>query len=410
MSEGLPQGWTRHTLSGNTFYYHQRDNVWQREMPACPLVVPQLATPAPDSMLSQPEPEMPPPCPTPPSGRWALPGSFELQPVCPSPAAPIPQHACGIARAQPAANPTGNVAPAASPGAVVTSVIPPTQPPAAQCEQMTQLKVIVPSPGVAPGQLLAFTAPATPGQQPQQMAVALPDGAVHGSMVVVQYPSSNMQNPSANQSMQAPLLPQLSVSAQEEDRRASITSWCLYGVGWFCLCFCGPMAPCLWTIAAALYFCKPPGQRAQRPQQRVPARAALYTCLGVSCLAFLALIGVGAACLAGADCGKNSPGWHRHHHGGWEHGKFDWDKSYWGQHHKRDGPQSDIPDNMDMAVLPHDGVLAKPAMMLSLRDGLIGKELSLVHKPWEPRAGFLARQASPVPAEAASTSPSPQLV
>lgn len=257
-THGLPEGWTQHSLSVNTFYYHKRNNVWQRE----PLM------PSTDFAQPQPEPELPPSV-----VQFPVATAVEMQQGWHA-AAPV---------AHQALNRELQMMPAsATTGAYVAETYPPVVP-TQQSPRMTQIKVIVPAPGVAPGQLLAFMAPGGANGQPQQVAVTLPEGAAPGSTVTVEYPSQS-------QALETPLLPQPLLMEQEADRRMSKWAWRLYFVGWGALCWFAPLGILLWAIAAGLYFCMSRGKREQRPLQRTPAVASVYTCLGMACMSIVALI------------------------------------------------------------------------------------------------------------------------
>jgi hypothetical protein len=155
-------------------------------------------------------------------------------------------------------------------------------------QQMTQLQVLVPEPGLRAGQKLAFTAPAArPGAQPQPMTVTVNSDVLPGSIITVQYGTPSTQQPSSP--LQALPIPQFGA---DYDRQQMNWGWLLYGVGWLCCCCFGPVAMACWGLGAALYFCRPPHQRSQMPQTRVTAYTSALTCLGcfVLCLMMIPLL------------------------------------------------------------------------------------------------------------------------
>lgn len=228
----------------------------------------------------------------------AVPAQAHCMTRLPQPPMPAPPPAPPAARAQ----------------ATYVSHQPPAQPrPAAVVEQrMVQLQVLVPEPGLRPGQQLAFTAPASGSTGAQQMTVTVNQEVVPGSIVTVQYPAP------AHTPMGASLmssLPEATVQVDvEEDRRQSQILWAVYGSGWLCLCCFMPMTLILWISAGAIYFCKPAPLRAQYRQARTPAWTAAITTL-VCCLLAAVAIPV-VFVLADCDSGKcNFDFGHHHHHG-----------------------------------------------------------------------------------------------
>jgi len=207
----------------------------------------------------------------------------------------------------------------AVPQATVSAVVPPAQPAQpSQSQPMVSLQVLVPEPGLRPGQKLAFTAPAAgPGMQPTPMQVTVNQEVVPGSIVTVQYPSQ--QTVPQTQTATQPRLPGTSVVVDPAtDRSQAQILWGLYASGCLCMCCITPVGLVLWLVAGAMFFCKPVAQRAQYPQMRTPAYTALITCL-VCCI--LALVSVPVVVHFSHHM--------HHHHGGPGH--------HHGDHH-HDGP------------------------------------------------------------------------
>lgn len=265
--EKLPEGWTRHGLASNTFYYHAATNTVQQEPPA--VTEPELPAAAAAASPAAAEPATEAPAPP------------------PAPAAPLaPAAAAAAAEAVYMAQPVHAAAAAAA------SVAP--QPAAAPALQ--QLQVLVPAPGLTTGQQMAFQTPAGPGQAPRNMVVVSDRDVAPNSVMTVAYPApqQQMQQPPNTISQPAAMAtslpePQMrsAESLLEEDRRAMNTSWWLFAGGCCCF-FCGitPLGPVVWVASAAWYFCKPKAERMRRPQQRRPAVAAASSC----CLVAAALI------------------------------------------------------------------------------------------------------------------------
>jgi len=207
--------------------------------------------------------------------------------------------------------------------------------PTPNLQQMAQLQVLVPEPGLRAGQQLAFTAPpAGPGMPPIPMTVTVNQEVMPGSIVTVQYPRPVPQAPQVQAVGQHSRLPQPAVEVNpEEDRRQSGLLWMLYGGGWCCLLCFPPITAVLWLVAIGSYFCKPAPMRAQYRQTRVPAWTVAITCLTCT---ILALVMIPVAAFAGEMTGPHShQAWHfgpqnhkgPHHHGpcplkNWFRGRF----------------------------------------------------------------------------------------
>lgn len=257
MSPSLPEGWTHHELNGSVFYYHRTTNTVQQDPPSVPSTsAPPPAASAPPAIATPPQPQ--------------------LQPQAPA------------------------VPPAAAPAA---TSLPPPPPPSGQAQvlsisqpqpTMQRLNVLVPSPGLQPGQQLAFTTPPGPGGVvPQRLAVAAQEPIAPGSTVTVQYPvypATNYTFEAAPPSGPTVPLPSVDVTLAE-DRSASVTGWWLYAAGWFCLCFCPPCGLLPWLFSTAWFFCKPRAERSRRPQQRTAACASLVTVLVLLAVGTLAVLG-----------------------------------------------------------------------------------------------------------------------
>jgi len=149
------------------------------------------------------------------------------------------------------------------------------------------------------------------------VTVQVPDGVAAGSTVIVQYqpvqpvafsggratapPGPAMvpnppaaQQPGAINAGLGSALPMLPVStATLQDERDAGRNWAIYSAGWLLCCcsFVVPLcwlAPVIWTALAAIYYCKPPQQRALIPRQRGPALASLVTCAALAALLVVA--------------------------------------------------------------------------------------------------------------------------
>jgi len=188
---------------------------------------------------------------------------------------------------------------------------------AAAPQRTTRIQVTVPQ-GSGPQQPVRFTTP-----DGQSMEVTVQERLEPGAVITVEYTPTQHAAPPAAMAPASPAapLPQVTVSPEDLDRQAMERSWWVYGAGWLC-CFCchAPLCALLvWAAAAAAYFAKPPGERAQRPRQRGPAKTSAITCCAV---AALALIG-GLAFLAGHHkrCAllTRFHSWHRGHHHGHDH-------------------------------------------------------------------------------------------
>lgn len=195
----------------------------------------------------------------------------------------------------------------------------------AATQEMKQLRVFVPEPGLRAGQQLAFTAPdAGPGRQPMQMRVTVNEQVMPGSIVTVQYPRPHApQVQSGGQNLPQPAV---QVSA-DEDQRQSNFLWALYGLGFVC-CFFIPLATiALWLGALGLHYCKPEHHRAQYPRARVPAKATAITCLACMVLGMCIMpLGLYESDIdwsdLGFDSGHQSAAKGQHsHRGPWHHGQ-----------------------------------------------------------------------------------------
>jgi len=204
----------------------------------------------------------------------------------------------------------------------------------ASAPALKQLQVLVPHPGLQPGQQLAFTAPGSNNQPPRPMTVTVQEAVAPGSVVTVQYPELESRPATAPPpSAQGPSIPLPTLDSNfAEDRNAMVTSWWLYAAGWLCACCCPPCCFLPWGISAAMYFCKQRPERARNPQQRTPACFSVWTMCGLMAFGMLGFI-VAVAC-------SNDPmmaeAHHGHHHGHKEppsmlRGTNMWHA--WGPHH-----------------------------------------------------------------------------
>lgn len=244
---------------------------------------------------------------------------------------PSPVQACAAPAAQPANAQIAQTAQVA---------------PQASAPQLMQLQVLVPAPGVAPGQQLAFPAPMGPGQPSKQMVVTVQQGANPGAVVTVQYPL-----PTSTFSAPGRVLPQTTLTVNTHaDQNGMIAGWILFASGWCCLCVFPPMGLLFFGIGAALYFCKPPQQRAGQRQSRAPAYANLLSCLTCLILALLFVLGMSLLVMSDPN---DFPVHHHHghhgprdllhfmapHHHHWqhprdEHAPWTWEKDSVPSHHK----------------------------------------------------------------------------
>lgn len=338
----LPAGWTYHALNGRPFYYHAATNTTRSDPPmvAGSFEMNQYSADAPQYQEPAAVPQPPPanqselqgqlqamcaaaqaqtPAPQPPTvvpaavvahAAATAPHATHVQAMMPLPAALQPQP--GVY--------TGVQAPQLPAPAAVPMFAAPVAQPQQTAQQMKQLQVIVPEPGLRAGQQLAFSAPAAgPGHQPLPMTVTVNQEVVAGSVVTVQYPNPQML------AQPGQSLPATTVQVDPaEDQRQSNILWALYGAGCCCSLVFGPFALLLWVVGCSVHFCKPAATRAQYPRARTPAMFAAVTCGLFLCCGLMMVPLV-----------VMSPDFkHKMHH---HHGDGPWDDHHHGHHH-HDGP------------------------------------------------------------------------
>lgn len=204
---------------------------------------------------------------------------------------------------------------------VPATVMPPQTAPVASAtppSTMMQLQVLVPAPGLNPGQQLAFLAPMGPGQPSKQMVVKVHQGAAPGAVVTVQYlvpataavaPGLSLPNPTTSMAPE-----------HAEDQNTTFAGWLLFGAGFACMCFMPPFGLLLWGLGSALYFCKPPQRRAQLRQSRKPAYANLIICLTCVMMGLALFIGMSIALIADEELQSLPDPMDHHHHPHHHHG------------------------------------------------------------------------------------------
>jgi len=277
----LPAGWTYHALNGRPFYYHAATNTTRSDPPMVTgsFEMNQYSSDAPQypEPASEPQPPL--------TNQSELQGQLQAmcaaaqaqaQPPAPQPPVVVPAAVVAYAAA------TTPYATATSPHVQAMTPLPPAlqlQPgiyagvqapqmpmaapvpmfaaPVAQlqqmAQQMAQLQVIVPEPGLRAGQQLAFSAPAAgPGLQPLPMTVTVNQEVVAGSIVSVQYPRPQM-SAQPGQPVFGQSLPATSVHVDPaEDQRQSHILWALYGAGCCCSFIFGPFALILWVVGCSV--------------------------------------------------------------------------------------------------------------------------------------------------------------
>eukprot|EP00933_Yihiella_yeosuensis_P031285 TRINITY_DN2483_c0_g3_i2.p1 TRINITY_DN2483_c0_g3~~TRINITY_DN2483_c0_g3_i2.p1 ORF type:complete len:298 (+),score=79.10 TRINITY_DN2483_c0_g3_i2:94-987(+) len=202
------------------------------------------------------------------------------------------------------------------------------------------IKVTVPT-AAAAGQQIQFTTP-----EGVRVMTTLQEPASAGTVLTIATPNAPSQlsqpliqtNPTVAP-VQMMGLPTNSVTPEQVDRQNANYSWIAY-LASVAICLCGglPVSMLVCGAVGLQYFCKSREERLQRPRQYVPACVALST-LGVlcacTCLAVVAMVGVGVAC--GQDL-EQCPGlrhdlkhWHPHHH----------HHHHWDQHHPPHGDDED---------------------------------------------------------------------
>jgi len=175
---------------------------------------------------------------------------------------------------------------------------------AAAPQRTTRIQVTVPQ-GSGPQQPVRFTTP-----DGQSMEVTVHERLEPGAVMTVEYTPTQHAAPPAAMVPASPAapLPPVTVSAEELDRQAMERSWLVYAAGCLC-CFCkAPLCAFLiWAGVAAAFFAKPPGERAQRPRQRGPAKTSAITCCAVLFILIWGLVSL------------RSTGLYRGHHHGHDH-------------------------------------------------------------------------------------------
>jgi len=149
----------------------------------------------------------------------------------------------------------------------------------------SELKVLVPQPGLYAGQEIAFDTPTKGGVPTQNMSVRVQDPVAPGSIITVRYPCPDLSGFEVASECSPPM-PSVSETL-EEDRQAMKIAWCIYAAGALAgvaaLIFGGIQDPLfiaalvLWLAAWASYICQPKSVRARRPRQRTPAYTSIVT-------------------------------------------------------------------------------------------------------------------------------------
>jgi len=344
----LPAGWTYHALNGRPFYYHAATNTTRSDPPMVTgsFEMNQYSSDAPQYPEPASEPQPPLTNQSELQGQLqAMCAAAQAQPPAPQPPVVVPAAVVAYAAATtPYATATsphvqamtplppalqlqpgiyaGVQAPQMPMAAPVPMFAAPVAQPQQMAQQMAQLQVIVPEPGLRAGQQLAFSAPAAgPGLQPLPMTVTVNQEVVAGSIVSVQYPRPQMFA-QPGQPVFGQSLPATSVHVDPaEDQRQSHILWALYGAGCCCSLIFGPFALILWVVGCSVHFCKPAATRAQYPRARTPAMFAAATC-GLFLCCGLLMIPIALMSPGFKDAMEHK--FHHHHHG---------PPPPWGPHH-----------------------------------------------------------------------------
>jgi len=188
----------------------------------------------------------------------------------------------------------------AMPPAPMPTIVAVTPPP----RTWSEMKVLVPQPGLCEGQEIMFDTPAKEGLPAQSMSVRVQGPLPPGSTITVLYPNlSDLSGGFQVVAESSPLMPSVR-ETMEDDRQAMQIACLAYASGLLAICYfflfgfksggttiaSTVTAVILWVAVCTGYFCQPKSVRARRPRQCKVAYATLITMLGFFVIIVLQLL------------------------------------------------------------------------------------------------------------------------